>query len=57
MRHLILMKVSQGVVYRLINPRADEATFGSIECAQDKVRSTMDELIMKLNAASYEVIE
>ena len=57
MRHLILMKVSQGVVYRLINPRSDEATFGSIECAQDKVRSTMDELIMKLNAASYEVIE
>jgi len=57
MRHLILMKVSQGVVYRIINPPVGEATFGCIECAQDKVRTTMDELIMKLNAASYEVIE
>lgn len=57
MRHLILMKVSQGVVYRLINPVADEATFGCIECAHDKVRTTMDELILKLNAASHEVIE
>lgn len=57
MRHLILMKVSQGVVYRMINPLVDETAFGCIECAQDKVRSTMDELIMKLNAASYEVIE
>lgn len=51
------MKVSQGVVYRLINPVADEATFGCIECAHDKVRTTMDELILKLNAASHEVIE
>jgi hypothetical protein len=51
------MEVSQGVAYRLINPVADEATFGCIECAQDKVRTTMDELILKLNAASYEVIE
>lgn len=56
MRHLILMEVSQGVAYRLINPVADEATFGCIECAHDKVRTTMDELILKLNAASYEVI-
>ena len=57
MRHLILMKVSQGVVYRLINSHSSEEAFKCIECAQDKVRTTMDELILKLNATSHEVIE
>lgn len=57
MRHLILMEVSQGVVYRLINSHSSEEAFKCIECAQDNVRTTMDELIMKLNATSHEVIE
>jgi hypothetical protein len=57
------MEVSQGVVYRLINSHSSEEAFKLerafkyIECAHDKVRTTMDELIMKLNATSHEVIE
>jgi hypothetical protein len=57
MRHLILMEVSQGVAYRLINAHSSEGAFNCIECAQDKVRATMDELILKLNATSHEVID
>jgi hypothetical protein len=51
------MEVSQGVAYRLINAHSSEGAFNCIECAQDKVRATMDELILKLNATSHEVID
>ena len=56
MRHLVLMEVSQGVAYRLFNS-SDEGAFKCIECAQAEVRSVMDELIVTLNATSYEMID